>query len=138
MKLRRFALAFVIALPLGFGYWLLPLMRTGTAAPVAAEDAPFKGKALVVTVESKAALPLEHARIRKLGDRSFLVGKGFDDGHPANWTKGRIAWIPMNRVQMIVEFESVEELKKAFKAYQQALPAAPAQGPAQQGVAPAQ
>jgi hypothetical protein len=133
MKPRRFAMALILALPLVFGYCLLPLMRTSTAAPVAPEDAPFKGKVLVVTMESKATLPLEHARIRKLGDRAFLVGKGCDERHPANWTKGQIVWIPMNRVEMIVEFESVEEMKKAVQASQQAIPATPAPAPNQPG-----
>lgn len=124
MMSRRFslAIAFALALTLVFAYGLTPLMKTSTAAPAPADKAPFKGKVVLITVESNHSLPLEHAQVRKLGDRSFLVGKGSDEGSPANWTKGHMVWVPMNRVTMIIEFESVAEMKKAYEEYQKNAP----------------
>lgn len=136
MKTKYFPLAIALTLLLVFGYGVAPTMRTGTAAPAPADDAPFKGKVLVVTMDYRSSSLLEHAQVRKIGDRSFLVGKGVDDGHPANWTKGQIIWLPMARVDLIVEFGSVEEMKKARKAYEENMPAVPPGTPQLPGATP--
>jgi hypothetical protein len=127
MKSRRFSLAvaFALALFFVFAYGRAPLMKPSTAALAPAEDKPFKGKVVLVCLKSNHSLPLEHAQVRKLGERSFLVGKGSDDGQPGNWTKGHINWVPMDRVEMIVEFDSVEEMKKAWEEYQKNAPVPP-------------
>jgi len=126
VKNRRFscAIAFALALPLVFAYGLAPLMKTSTAAPASAEKTPFKGKAMLVLLKSNTSLPMVNAQIRKLADRTFLVGKGSDDGQPGNWTKGHMVWVPMERVHLIVEFDSVEEMKKSWEEYQKKVPPA--------------
>jgi hypothetical protein len=117
MKSRRYSLFILLALALCFvfAYGLAPLMKTGAAAPAQAENAPFKGKIAMVMLNDNHSLHLERAQVRKLGERSFLVGKGSDMDIPFDYTKNRMVWIPMNHIKMIVEFEKVEEAKEAWE-----------------------
>lgn len=127
MKSRRFsrAIAFTLALPFIFVFGLAPLTKISTAAPTPVDKAPFKGKLVMVVFASKHSLLLENAEVRKLEDRSFVVGKGSNEGGPTNWTKGQLIWFPMSRVEMIVEFENVEAMKKAWEEYEKNNPAPP-------------
>lgn len=122
MKSQRFSLAFVFVLSLSlvYAFVLSPLTKTGTAAPAPTENITFKGKAVVVQADDKYSVPIVHAQVRQLGDRSFLVGKGGDDSDPTNWTKGRMIWVPMRRIIQIVEFESEEDMRKTWVEYQKA------------------
>ena len=131
MKTRRFSLALTVAFPLvlAFVYWLTPMGRTGMAAPGAADDAPFRGKFLLVFLDSKYSLPLEQAHVRKVGEVSFLVGKGSEDLHGHHWAKNRTVWLPMSRVEMITEFTSVDEMKKAWKEALESMPPDPFNAP---------
>lgn len=124
MKSRRFSIAvvFALAMILITGYWLAPIVKTGAAAPVSAEDNPYKGKILLVSMDTQHSIVLEQVQVKKVGDSTFLVGKGGDEGHPGNWTKDHIAWVPTHHIDMILEFGSTEALKKAFKAYQERMP----------------
>jgi hypothetical protein len=122
MKTGYFPLAVAFTLLLIFGYGVTSTPTTGTDAPAPADDAPFKGRVLGVMTDSHSSFPLENVQVRKMGDRSFLVGKGVDLGNPANWTKGRNLWLPMSHVVCIVEFGSVEEMKKAKKTYEENMP----------------
>lgn len=133
MKSRRFFLAitFALVLSLVFAFGLSPLMKPSTAAPAPVDNSPFKGKVVVVNLKSKYSENLEQAQVRKLGEHSFLVGKGIDDGQPARWTKGQMVWVPLDQVETIVEFESVERMRKAWEEYQKNVPA-PAPKPAGQ------
>ncbi|HJT75903.1 MAG TPA: hypothetical protein VJ739_01770 [Gemmataceae bacterium] len=83
-----------------------------TTAP-AAED--FGKKILVVQVKTHnetKAMVLEKVRVKRLGDRSFLVGKGVDDGQPDTWYKGRTVWVGMSDVVTMFEFDSLDDLHK--------------------------
>lgn len=116
MRTRRFSLAIVFAsslLPI-VGYGPLSPPRSGVAAD-AAEGNPFHGKALLVFLDSRSSIPLEKAQVRKLGDASFLVGKGSEDLQGHHWAKNRTVWLPMSRVEMITEFDNTDEMKKAWK-----------------------
>ena len=60
------------------------------------------------------ATALEKARVRKLLGSNYIVGNvvpAFDD----EWAAGRKAWIAMDTVAKLIEFDSVDELKKALK-----------------------
>jgi hypothetical protein len=127
MNSRRFSLAFAFALSLSlvFAFVLSSLMKTGTAAPAPAENSPFKGKAVMITLPSQHSLILENPELRKLGDRLCLVGKGSNECLPGKWTNGQTEWVPMSQVEAIIEFGSVEELKKVYEDYQKKNPAPP-------------
>ncbi len=138
MKSRRFSvsIAFALSLFLVFVFVLSSLMKTSTsalaqtdtAAPAAAANAAFKGKIVVVSFvngPNPSSIALEQVRVHKLGDRYFLVGKGVDEGHPSNWMKGRMAWVPVNSVTSMAEMDSVEETRNAWRAYQTGVPISP-------------
>jgi hypothetical protein len=75
----------------------------------------FAGKVLVVHCRShfESGAVLEKVQIRNLGGKSFLVGKGADDGQPDNWHKGHVVWIAVDDVAQMVEFADLEQFKKA-------------------------
>ncbi len=68
---------------------------------------------------------LENAQIRKLADGYYVVGKGVEDGSVHNFTKGQTTWLPMNRIELIIEFGSKEEIKKAWEEYNKENPPPP-------------
>ncbi len=96
MQNRRTLLTIVLALSLliVFVLGLSLVTKTSIAAPAPTEDNPFKGQTVAVTTDDNYGVCLWHSQVRHLGGRSFLVGKGSDDDNPANWTKGRMTWIP--------------------------------------------
>lgn len=99
--------------------WLVPLSRDGQAAPAPSSDAAFKGKVLLVyTTNMMASFILEKAQIQRIGDRSWLVGKGADlDGGNVGPYKGRTVRVQMEHIVSIAEFDNLEDFKKnAFTA----------------------
>lgn len=116
MNTRRFSLvlAFTIVSATVLLCELLPLTRSSTAAPAPAAETNFKGKMLLIMMESRSAV-IEDVRVRKLGVRNFLVGKGVDDGREGNWAKGQILWIPLDRITMMTEFDNKEAMMKAMQ-----------------------
>lgn len=116
MKNRRIslALAFVLCLSLGLTF---VLMKSSTAAPAPTEKSPFKGKLVYITVASQHSILLEHVHVRKLGDDYFLVGKANKEGLPSNWIKDRMEWIPLKQVELVAEFENVEQIKQASEEW---------------------
>ncbi len=139
MKNRRISLAIALTLSLFivFVFGLSSLMKSGTAAPAPTENSPFRGQVVAVTTDDNGGVCLSHAQVRQLGDRSFLVGKGCYDDHPANWTKGRMVWVPICRIVQIVEFGSEEEMMKAREEYRKKNPVSP-QAPSNLAPVPAQ
>jgi hypothetical protein len=118
MKARRlsFLLALTAVLVIASLNWLVPLSRTSQAAPVPAADAAFKGKVLLVNTSTMATFLLEKAQVRKLGDHSYLVGKGAAEGQMMDWAKGRTVWLRMEHIVMFTEFDDLKEAKKAMES----------------------
>jgi hypothetical protein len=85
--------------------------------PAAPAEADFTGKVVAISADSpdKFGVVLEKVQVRKVGERSFLVGKGVDDGREGNYYKGRTVWVAVDRVVFMVQFASVDELKKSYE-----------------------
>ena len=128
MRTRRLSLAFVGVATLAFvGYLTVARLQARAAAEAAANAAqvagnPFPGKVLLVFLDSRSSIPLSNPEVRKLGDATFLVGKGSEDLHGHHWANKRTVWLPLERVEMITEFDSVDEMKKAWKEAMESLP----------------
>jgi hypothetical protein len=88
------------------------------AAPNDEHD--FGAKVVVVVTHPQAAqaLPgggyLENAKVRKIGDRSFVVGKAADLGTFSMQPKGTTVWFPLSEVMQMTEYDSVDALRKAL------------------------
>jgi hypothetical protein len=76
---------------------------------------PFKGQIIAVgdKADPESGVLLENAKVRRLGDRHFLVGIGADYGHPDDWMKGKLVWFPIDDVDTITEFSNIDEYKNA-------------------------
>jgi hypothetical protein len=120
MKSRRISLALVVTAVVGLSslYWLVPLSRTGQAAPAPPSDAAFKGKVLLVSTNHMmmAGFLLEKAQVQKIGEHSFLVGRGAADGRVTGWYKGRIVRLQMEHIVSVTEFDDLKEAKKALES----------------------
>jgi hypothetical protein len=122
MKRRRFSLPMSLVLCLSL-VSVSVLTKTGTAqaatdAPAPMQNAPFKGKIVVVSFidgSTRFTTAMEQVRVQKIGDRYFLIGKGIDYGAPHNWAKGHTVWVPMNSVTRMCEMDSVEETRAAYR-----------------------
>jgi hypothetical protein len=92
MNIRRTSIVCACAavLILASVFWLTPLYRSSQAAPATAPktDGNFKGKFLLVRVQWDSRA-LEEAQIRKIGDRSWLVGKGLGGSERLDAEKGK-------------------------------------------------
>jgi hypothetical protein len=98
--------------------WHAPLLRTSQAAPAPSGDATFKGKVLLVHTSNMMTTPflLEKVQVQKIGDRSFLVGKGAADGRLGDWYKGRTARLQLEHIVSIIEFDDLQDAKKALES----------------------
>jgi hypothetical protein len=83
--------------------------------PPAPERNDFSGKILAVSMRAAATpVVLEQARIRPLAGQPFLVGKSLD--HPGlKGPRGRTTWLALIEVVRIVEFDDVDQLKRAYE-----------------------
>jgi hypothetical protein len=120
MNLRRMPLllALVSVLVLASIGWLVPLSRNSQAAPAPSSDAAFKGKVLLVNTNNMmtSAFLLERAQVQKIGDHSFLVGKGTADERIGGWYKDRMVRLQMEHVVSITEFDDLKDAKKAMES----------------------
>ena len=93
-----------------------PSSSQDAAKPAPAADKDFAGKFLVISFKSAAqhGAVLEKAQVKRLGDQSFLVGKAVDDGQEGNWQKGRTVWLALGDLAAIVEFDDLEQLRRAM------------------------
>src|SRR5690349_6515714 len=79
--------------------------------PAANDEHDFGAKVVVVvTHPSDPRSPagggcLESAKVRKLGDRSFLVGKAVDLGPLSLQPRGTTVWFPLSDVAQITEYD---------------------------------
>lgn len=75
----------------------------------------FHSKYLVIYSRTKPehGATLEKVELRKLGDRSYLVGKGINDNDPQNWYRGMTLWYPMEDIGTMIEMNDVSRMKQA-------------------------
>jgi hypothetical protein len=118
MKSRRmpFLLACTALLILASLGWIVPLLRTSQAAPAPAAEAAFKGKLLLVSTCNMSTFLLEKAQLQKIGDQTFLMGKGAASGRMASWSKGRTVRVRMEQIVAITEFDDIKEAQKAMES----------------------
>ncbi len=114
--LRRLLAISVIGTALLVGAVLADEPRAGAAH----EEHDFGTKVIVVVTHPQSAQAppgggyLETAKIRKVGDRSFIVGKAVDLGGLSTQPRGTTVWFPLSEVLQITEYENVEALRKAI------------------------
>jgi hypothetical protein len=118
MMLRRMPLILALAAELVLAAlgWLVPLSRNSQAAPAPSSDAAFKGKRLLVSTTMMSTFLLEKAQVQKIGDHSFLVGKGKEEGRIGGWYKDRTVRLQMEHVVSITEFDDLKDAKKALES----------------------
>ena len=114
MKKRRTTLTIALVLALSTAP-IVGFIKSSSAAP-APETKLFKAKIVAVTYiegHNVIKVPLEQAKVQKLGERYFIVGK-VAYSSISRLMVGSTLWIPENTVTSIAEFESVEKMTDAF------------------------
>ncbi len=99
--------------------WFVPLSRRSEAAPAPSGDAAFKGKVLIVNTTANFMIPsflLEKAQVQKLGDHTFLVGKGAADDKVRGWYKGQTVRPQMEHILSVIEFDDLKDARKALES----------------------
>lgn len=80
-------------------------------------DVPFRGRVLAVysasDPEAGGAILVE-ARTTRLGEQTFLVGRCPDLQDPSEWRTERVVWLSLADVAQIVEFDNLEQYRKAI------------------------
>jgi hypothetical protein len=112
MTRRHISLLVIIAIPLTLVY-CLSLRADPPRAP--AEDI-FSGKILALSerMNPNFSPPLEEVHVTRIGDQTFLVGKGVDD--TKGWANGRTFLVPLAEVSQIAEFTDRADLTKAMES----------------------
>jgi hypothetical protein len=67
-------------------------------------DCPFD-----LSVEDPSQIPLEHARIKQFGGRTFVVGQAPRSHDIGRAYTGSTPWVPFNDVIRMSEFATLEE-----------------------------
>ncbi|HEY7326686.1 MAG TPA: hypothetical protein VH592_03535 [Gemmataceae bacterium] len=120
MNLKRMplVLSLVAVLVLASLGWLVALSRNSQAAPAPSSDAAFKGKVLLVNPNNihMSAFLLEKVQVQKIGDHSFLIGKGVSDSQMGSWYKDRTVRLQMEHVVSITEFDDLKAARKAMES----------------------
>ena len=82
-----------------------------------ASSLAFKGNVIVVYCKSDAdrGAVLQSPELKKIGERSFLVGTGVEYGGPKNWTAGQVIWLAVDDIVFVAEFKDAESFKKTGK-----------------------
>jgi hypothetical protein len=86
-----------------------------------APASPFASKVIVLTLNTRDSqgVALRGAQLRQMGGKAFLVGTGLtiQDG---GFNNGRTTWVAVDAVAQATEFESVEEMRRAYESGRQA------------------
>ena len=84
-------------------------------------DHDFGTKVLMVVTQSTggkgsdvAGHYVEKAKVRRLGDRYFLVGRIPDFGQGYEHIKGTILWTPLSEIVQITECDSLDQVNKIY------------------------
>jgi hypothetical protein len=120
MNRKRMSLVLASAVALGVAVlgWLVPLSRNSLAAPAPSSDASLKGKVLLVHTSNMmmGTFLLEKTHVQKMGEHSFLVGKGAAEGRMRAWYKERTVRLQMEHIVSITEFDDLKEAQKALQS----------------------
>jgi hypothetical protein len=107
MSRHRFLIVLaVIAIPA----FAIALRAQDNAAPAAAE---LTGKVVTFNLDSELGGVVKDSSVVSIGGRSFLSGTGVDMGSN-DWRNGLRVLIPIENVIQLVEYESIEEARKAY------------------------
>jgi hypothetical protein len=80
---------------------------------------PFAGKVVLVSTANSQNL-LKNVQVRKLGERSFLVGVTVrEDSLTREQFPGRPLWLPVSDVVEIVEFDDLGQIRKLGNSRQE-------------------
>ncbi len=110
MSRHRFLIVLaVIAIP---AFAIALRAQDNNAAPAAAE---LTGKVVTFNLDTELGGVVKDSRVVTIGGRSFLSGIGVDMGSN-DWRNGLKVFIPIENVIQLVEYESVDEAKKAYAA----------------------
>jgi hypothetical protein len=83
---------------------------------------PFAGKLLLVTTSNNQNT-LKNVQVRKLGERTFLVGVAMREEIVTREPfAGRTLWLPVSEVVEIVEFDDLGQLKRFSNSRQPGQP----------------
>jgi hypothetical protein len=86
--------------------------KRATPAPAAPPEADLAGKVVFVQTQREAAT-LEKARVRRLGDRDFIVGRvAKDDTLTKPQFVGSTLWLPLSDVTRMAVYDDLEQLRK--------------------------
>lgn len=117
----RLVLALIAVFAVAGLGWLMPSSRNSQAAPAPAPsgDTAFKGKIVLVNTDKMMTMSnflLEKVQVQRLGDRSFLVGKGAAEGRMGAGYKDRTVRINVEHIVSLIEFDDVKEATKALQS----------------------
>jgi hypothetical protein len=96
---------------------ILLLGGANSAVPGQQQAAPPKDDVLgkyVFVYGGVHAGALEDAKVKKLGDRYFVVGRVVRDPALPNRQGGAILYIPLSDVKSLSAYETLDDLKKAW------------------------
>ncbi len=112
MTRRSISLLVIVAIPLALVFSLS--LRADPPEASQADD-PFAGKILVLNERSNPSFgaTLEEVHLKRIGDQTFLVGKGFASDEGKGWYNGRVVWVPLSDISQITEFQDRGDLIKA-------------------------
>lgn len=117
--MRRYGLLSFLAAALLVTSAAVALRGAGGQNPPAGTEPAFKGKVVMAMLKGgdSRSVALEQVRLQRLGERSFVVGRGVDDGHPENWYKGLTIWTALEDVAQLIEFNDLDHLRKVTKEH---------------------
>src|SRR5687767_7356022 len=71
-------------------------------------------KIFTVNLDGDAGAVVENAEFVAAGGRHFIVGTGVNMGN-SDWREGARVWLPVDAVIQCVEFENIDEAKRAYE-----------------------
>lgn len=103
----------VLAVAATLGCYNILSAQVGEAARDPGERT-FAKRFVVITSEGPVQLLMEEPQVRRLGERTFLVGRHAGNGTENNPFEGAIGWVPIEKVITLLEFDTVEAARKAY------------------------
>ena len=90
--------------------------RADEPKPGSGGEPDFTGKVLVVSIkEPQRGAVMQKARVQRLGGRAFLTGEYVKRDADDPWPE-EVVWLPVDDLESIREFKSVEDVRKMYAA----------------------
>jgi hypothetical protein len=83
---------------------------------------PLAGKYLVIRMDrtlERSAAYLANADIQRIGDETFLVGKGFALRPEWKGYENQVIWISAKHIEQMYTFDSVDDVNKMYEKPQE-------------------